>query len=104
MKVSKSFEAFHKEAPETSKAWQEFIMKHGEVSSLDEKTQSLSYLAVLAAARLESGIPFHVHMAKLHGATKDEVVSAILVGLPAVGNIVTNCLPVAIEAYDNESL
>jgi alkylhydroperoxidase/carboxymuconolactone decarboxylase family protein YurZ len=47
-----------------------------------------------------SGIPFHVVSAKKLGATKDEIISAILVGLPAVGHIVTQALPSAIQAYD----
>ena len=56
----------------------------------------------MAAVRLESGLPFHVKMAKQLGATRDEIISTILVGLPAVGNIVTAALPIAIEAYDEE--
>jgi len=54
-------------------------------SALDKKTEHLSYLAVLAALRLDSGVPFHVHLAKQAGASRAEVVSAILVGLPAAG-------------------
>lgn len=77
-------------------------MSHGKTSALDEKTQALAYLSVLSATRLESGIPFHVKMAKMHGATREEVISAVLVGLPAVGNVVTAALPVALEAFDEE--
>ncbi|MFQ9179154.1 MAG: carboxymuconolactone decarboxylase family protein [Eggerthella lenta] len=62
----------------------------------------LAYLAVMAAARLDSGLPFHVKMAKMHGATRDEVISAVLIGLPAVGNVVTASLPAVLEAYDEE--
>ena len=102
MKISKAFETFQKEAPQVSEAWQQFVMSHGKTSALDEKTQALAYLSVLSAVRLESGIPFHVKMAKMHGATREEVISAALVGLPAVGNIVTASLPVAIEAFDEE--
>ena len=102
MKISKGFEVFQKEAPEVGAAWQKFIVQHGDVSTLDEKTQALAYLSVLAAASLESGIPFHVKMAKLSGATRKEVVSAILVGLPAVGNCVIAALPIAVEAFDEE--
>jgi Carboxymuconolactone decarboxylase family len=69
-------------------------------SALDQKTAALAYLAVLAALRLESGVPFHVGLAKRAGATRAEVVSAILVGLPAAGNAVTQCLPAALSAYD----
>jgi alkylhydroperoxidase/carboxymuconolactone decarboxylase family protein YurZ len=73
----------------------------GEASALDNKTTALAYLAVLAALRLESGIPFHVQSAKEAGASRDEVISAILVGLPAAGNGVTQALPAAISTYDS---
>jgi alkylhydroperoxidase/carboxymuconolactone decarboxylase family protein YurZ len=62
----------------------------------------LAYLAVLAALRLESGVPFHVQAAKEAGASREEVISAILVGLPAAGHRVTQALPAAIAAYDAE--
>ena len=35
------------------------------------------------------------------GATREEIISAILVGLPAAGHVVTQSLPVALEAYDS---
>lgn len=69
-------------------------------SVLDKKTEELAYLAVLASQRLVSGIPFHVGMAKAAGASREEVISAVLIGLPAVGNTVIEALPVALEAYD----
>lgn len=69
-------------------------------SALDKKTAALAYLSVLAVMRLESGIPFHVHAAKDAGATREEVISAVLLGLPAAGNAVIQSLPIAISAYD----
>jgi alkylhydroperoxidase/carboxymuconolactone decarboxylase family protein YurZ len=71
-----------------------------QASALDRKTAALAYLAVLAVLRLESGIPFHVATAKSAGATREEVISAILVGLPAAGQVVVQVLPAAIAAYD----
>ena len=71
-------------------------------SALDKKTAALAYLAVLAALELESGIPFHVQTAKQAGASREEVISAILVGLPAAGHRVTQLLPAAIAAFDTE--
>lgn len=100
LKVSKAFETFAKEAPEAQAAWMEVVHKLDSASKLDKKTEELAYIAVLAAVRLESGIPFHVKMAKSCGATREEIVSAVLVGLPAVGNIVTSALPIAVEAFD----
>ncbi|MGF6907288.1 carboxymuconolactone decarboxylase family protein [Fusobacterium sp. PH5-44] len=100
MKVSNAYEFFQKEAPKISKAWHDFVIAQGNISKLDKKTHSLAYLSVLSAVRLESGIPFHVKMSKANGASRDEVISAVLVGLPAVGNIVTSSVSIAVKAYD----
>lgn len=100
MTVSKAFETFVKEAPAQQAAWMEAVQKLDKASALDKKTEEIAYLAVLAAVRLESGLPFHVQTAKAHGATREEIISAILVGLPAVGNVVIQSLPVALEAFD----
>jgi alkylhydroperoxidase/carboxymuconolactone decarboxylase family protein YurZ len=98
--VSAAFRAFLTEAPEHAGAWMEATQKLGAASALDDKTAALAYLAVLAATRLESGVPFHAAQAKAAGATRAEVVSAILIGLPAAGNQVTQALPAALAAYD----
>ncbi|WKW51423.1 carboxymuconolactone decarboxylase family protein [Rhodomicrobium lacus] len=102
MTISKAFKAFLDEAPEHAKAWMGAVHALDGASALDRKTEELAYLAVLAAARLTSGIPFHVKAAKAEGATREEIVSAVLVGLPAVGNTVIEALPVALAAYDGE--
>ena len=39
-------------------------------------------------------------MAKNAGATRDEIISAVLVGLPAAGNIVLQALPAALRTFD----
>jgi alkylhydroperoxidase/carboxymuconolactone decarboxylase family protein YurZ len=100
IKVSPAFQAFLDEAPSHAKAWMTAVQDLGKASALDGKTAALAYLAVLAALRLESGVPFHVGLAKTAGASRDEVLSAILVGLPAAGNGVTQIIPAAIRAYD----
>jgi alkylhydroperoxidase/carboxymuconolactone decarboxylase family protein YurZ len=100
--MSDAFQVFMREAPKHAQAWMTAVQGLGKASALDKKTESLAYLAVVAALRLESGVPFHVALAKQAGASKEEVISAILVGLPAAGNVVTRCLPVAIQAYDSQ--
>ncbi|MFC1976528.1 carboxymuconolactone decarboxylase family protein, partial [Chloroflexota bacterium] len=94
---------FMTEAPGHAQAWGAAVQGLGEASALDKKTAELAYLAVLAALRLESGIPFHVQSAKQSGASREEVISAILVGLPSAGHRVTQALPAAIAAYDTDS-
>ena len=98
--ISNAFLTFRDEAPQQAMAWGELVQKLGQASGLDGKTTALAYLAVLAVLRLESGIPFHVKAAKEQGASREEVISAVLVGLPAAGHSVTQVLPAAIAAYD----
>lgn len=98
--VSNAFQAFMEEAPQHAQAWRTMVQGLAHASALDRKTAALAYLAVLAALRLESGIPFHVQAARQAGASRDEVISAVLVGLPAAGHAVTQVLPAAIAAYD----
>jgi len=98
--VSNAFMTFMQEAPQHVQAWGSMVQGLGNASALDKKTAALAYLAVLAALRLESGVPFHVQSAKQAGATREEVISAILIGLPAAGHGVTQVLPTALAAYD----
>jgi alkylhydroperoxidase/carboxymuconolactone decarboxylase family protein YurZ len=98
--VSEAFQTFLAEAPEHAKAWMACVSRLDAASSLDQKTEQLAYLAVLAALRLTNGVPFHVQLAKAAGASRAEIISAILVGLPAVGNAVTQSLPVALHAFE----
>ncbi len=98
--VSSSFQAFLQEAPGHAAAWMQAVQGLDQASALDKKTEELAYLAVLAALRMESGVPFHVTSAKQAGATRAEIISAILVGLPAAGQVVVQVLPAALAAYD----
>lgn len=100
--ISDAFQLFLKESPKHAQAWKDAVRGLSEASALDAKTRALAYLAVLAALRMESGIPFHVAQAKQAGASRDEVVSAILVGLPAAGHAVTQALPAALQEYDRQ--
>jgi len=52
------------EAPQHAQAWGAMVQSLGNASALDKKTSALAYLAVLAALRMESGVPFHVQAAK----------------------------------------
>ena len=67
--VSKAFQMFVERAPKHAGAWMTAVQALGEASSLDRKTSALAYLAVLAALRLDSGVPFHVKLARQAGAS-----------------------------------
>jgi alkylhydroperoxidase/carboxymuconolactone decarboxylase family protein YurZ len=98
--VSEAFRLFGQEAPAHAAAWMSAVKGLDGASALDEKTGELAYLAVLAALGMDSGVPFHVASAKQAGASRDEVIAAILVGLPAAGQRVISSLPAALSAYD----
>lgn len=98
--VSSAFQTFLTEAPTHAQVWMAAVHGLDGASALDKKTEALAYLAVLAAMRLDSGVPFHVQLARQAGASRNEVISAILIGLPAAGNGVTQVLPAAMAAYD----
>ncbi|AUH01096.1 carboxymuconolactone decarboxylase family protein [Pectobacteriaceae bacterium CE70] len=100
MRISTAFQTFLTEAPGYAKIWMKTVHELGDTSALDNKTQTLAYLSVLAATRMTSGIPFHVDCAKAAGATREEITGAILIGLPAVGNTVIESLSIALAAFD----
>jgi len=98
--VSNAFQIFVSQAPSHAKAWMTAVKGLDKASSLDKKTEELAYLSVLAALRMESGVPFHVQSAKQAGASREEIISAVLVGMPAAGLAVIHVLPAAIAAFD----
>lgn len=98
--VSNAFQTFLNVTPEHSGPWMKAVDGLAGACALDSKTRELAYIAVLAALRMESGIPFHVEAAQHAGATRDEVVSAVLLGLPAAGQQVVQSLPAALAACD----
>lgn len=102
MSVSNAFQTFLSEAPEQARARMGAVQGLDQASALDGKTEELAYLAVLAALGLTSGIPFHVASAKQRGATRAEILSAVLVGLPAAGMAVIQSLPIALDAFDGK--
>ncbi|MHA2366358.1 MAG: carboxymuconolactone decarboxylase family protein [Candidatus Hodarchaeales archaeon] len=99
-KISRGFLTFRDEAPKHAQAWNNLIQNLSKASAFDAKTGELIHISLLAALRINSGIPFHVKSAKNIGATREEIISAILAGLPLAGNIVTQALPSALDAFD----
>ena len=65
--MSDAFRAFMHEASGHAEAWMGAIRGLDAASALDKKTEELAHLAVLAALRLESGVPLHVQLAKEGG-------------------------------------
>ncbi len=91
---------FKKEAPEVAKAFDGLIQSLVKSKGLDEKTKQLIYIAMKASQGDTMAISFHVLMAKKLGATKEEIVDAILMTLTVSGiKGVVTCLPTAMQIY-----
>jgi AhpD family alkylhydroperoxidase len=94
-------ELFRKEAPEVAVAFNSLIMSLVASQGLDQKTKQLIYIAMKAAMGDDSAVKAHVPMAKAAGATREEVVDAILMTLTVSGiRGVVHCLPGALEYFE----
>lgn len=71
-------------------------------SVLSQKENELVLIGIFTAQRAIKGIHTHVERAVQNGATKDEVLSAIILALPVVGiGKVNEALEVAMQYFDN---
>jgi alkylhydroperoxidase/carboxymuconolactone decarboxylase family protein YurZ len=94
-------ELFQREAPEVAKAFNGLIMSLVASKGLDQKTKQLIYIAMKAAMGDDAAVKAHLPMAKQAGATKAEVVDAILMTLTVSGiRGVVHCLPEAVQFYE----
>lgn len=90
-----------KEAPGVYKAFRELTSALQEKSAVDKKTKELILLGIFTADKALRGIDTHVRIALQEGASKDEIVSAILFAIPIVGiPSVTAALGKALEVID----
>ena len=103
MSVSAGFSQFGVHFPHSAAAHLAFVQAKAEESSLDAKTNHLAYIAVLCSSGLTGGLAFHVGLAKSSGATDDEIRSAALVGLQAVGLQVLDGFALVCQSLEADS-
>lgn len=90
-----------KEAPSVAQGFFDLTKSVKQYSPLDEKTNELIILGIFAAQRGLRGINTHVDRAMDEGATKEEVISAVLLALPIIGITDTNlALDQVVEAIE----
>ncbi|MDA8227287.1 MAG: carboxymuconolactone decarboxylase family protein [Desulfitobacterium hafniense] len=77
------------------------IKKLQSASKLDAKTFQLIYIALQAQNGGAGSVAGHTALAKKAGATREEVMGAVLTTLMLGVNGVADCLAVALESYDN---
>lgn len=74
-----------RDAPNVAEAFFSLTKSVKTYSPLDEKTNELILLGIFAAHRGLRGLHTHVERAVAEGATKEEILAAILLALPIVG-------------------
>jgi AhpD family alkylhydroperoxidase len=94
-------ELFQREAPEVAKAYSGLIMSLVASKGLDQKTKQLIYIAMKAAMGDDTAVKAHLPMARQAGATREEVVDAILMTLTVSGiRGVVHCLPDVVREFE----
>ena len=92
-----------KEAPNVAQGFFDLAKSVKQYSPLDEKTNELISIGIFAAHRGITGIGTHVQRAMEEGATKEEVMAAILLALPIVGITDTNlAIDKAVETMESQ--
>jgi AhpD family alkylhydroperoxidase len=94
------FDLFQEEFPELASKYNELVDVQRSSKGLDSKTKQLINIAIQTATRNPRGVKFHAMMAKNEGATREEVVGAVVMNLHLSGlAAVLDSLPAAIEGY-----
>lgn len=94
-------EILQAESPASAEAIRGFFAALMAGPALDATTKELVYLVAAAAAGHVRGVPTHAARAKAAGATRQQVLEALLLTVPAAGlGPISQCLPAAIAAFD----
>lgn len=92
-----------KELGEVGTSYMEFVKTLAKNSNLDEKTHHLAYLTVLTSLNMVDGLDFHIKVLMELGATREEIKSAILVAMPAIGMQVAPILTASLNIIDQNN-
>nr|WP_319488904.1 carboxymuconolactone decarboxylase family protein [uncultured Caproiciproducens sp.] len=97
------FAVLKEEAPDVAEAFDKLIGAISSSGGLDAKTRQLIYIGIKASQGDAEAVAAHVPMAKMAGASRDEIRDTILMTMTVSGVLgVTHCLIPALEAYEND--
>lgn len=96
-------EILNEEAPDISKSFFDLADNLRDNGGLDPKTFQLVYIGIKAAACQAGSVGAHAAYAKKAGASREEVLGAVLMSLMTNGvDGVAACIASAIEGFDRE--
>lgn len=95
------FLIFQEEFPELAGRFNDMVNAQRSLKGMDPKTKQLVNIAIQTANRNPLGVKMHAQMAKSQGASKDEILSAVVMNLHLSGlATVLDCLPAAMESLE----
>jgi AhpD family alkylhydroperoxidase len=95
------FELFQWECPELAARFNDMVEVQKSLNGLDPKTKQLINIAIQTATRNPRGVRMHAIMAHSIGATRDEIIGAVVMNLHLTGLVtVLECLPAALEGLE----
>jgi AhpD family alkylhydroperoxidase len=92
--------ALSRAIPDVMRSFQSVMKAAGANGAIDSKTKELMAAAISIAMRCEGCVLFHVHNAKRHGATREEIAETIGVAIEMGGGPATVYGGKALAAYD----
>lgn len=99
------FEIFQKECPDITARFNDLVEAQKALGGLDSKTKQLINIAIQTANRNIKSVQMHAMTAKKEGATREEIVGAVILNLHHSGlTSVLDCLPATIKGFEGTFL
>jgi alkylhydroperoxidase/carboxymuconolactone decarboxylase family protein YurZ len=96
------YELFQRECPELAEQFNNLVEVQKSLGGLDPKTKQLINIAIQTAIRNPRGVKMHAIMARMAGATRDEIIGAVVMNLHLTGLVnVLESLPSALEGLED---
>ncbi len=94
-------DVFVEECPELARQFNNLVDVQRSSKALDPKTKQLINIAIQAATRNARGVRMHAMMAYKSGATREEIVGAVVMNIHLTGLVtVLEALPAAIAGIE----
>lgn len=101
-KIEKNpYQIFQEEFPDLAGSFNDLVDAQRSLKGMDPKTKQLVNIAIQTANRNPLGVKLHAQMAKSQGASRDEILGAVVMNLHLSGlATVLDCLPSALEGLE----
>jgi alkylhydroperoxidase/carboxymuconolactone decarboxylase family protein YurZ len=98
------YDLFMRECPTVSGRFNDLVDAQRALPGLYPKTRQLINIAIQTSTRNPGGVFFHAGMARSAGASRDEVIGAVVMNLHLSGLAsVLESLPAAVKGYETDN-